>query len=138
MKRAMHRMKWLICLSIVAVLSACSAAPPPKPRSDQAVVNSLVGGWKGILDVGFAQFTIVLDIDQKEILSATLACPEQMITDFPVDNIVFEQGRLKLEILPLGATYEGALMEQEILGTLSQSGFSFPLVFKKTEKVAKN
>lgn len=96
------------------------------------------GDWSGVLDVGMAQLTLVLSVDQdvSSNLSATIDCLEQNITGFPVDVITFHNESLRFQINQLMAAYEGALNKErtEISGKFTQGGISFPLTLKQGRK----
>ena len=63
--------------------------------------------------------------------------PDQGAIDIPVDEGIVEGDNLTLKVKSIGGVYEGKLQENgsEVVGQWKQSGFSFPLVLERVEKV---
>lgn len=97
------------------------------------------GIWQGSLKVSGTELRIVFKISMGEgdALTATMDSPDQGAIDIPVDEVIVEGDNLTLKVKSIGGVYEGKLQENgsEVVGQWKQSGFSFPLVLERVEKV---
>jgi len=98
------------------------------------------GLWQGKLKVSPAvQLTIVLHIDKKDdgSLSATMDSPDQSAYGIKIDQISFVGDSLQFTIAVIGGKYSAVYNKDSMMfsGSWSQGAYSFPLNFKKTEKV---
>ncbi|GAI28934.1 unnamed protein product, partial [marine sediment metagenome] len=78
-------------------------------------------------------------VEQKDgVLTASMDSPDQGAKDIPVDEVIFENGNLRLEIKSAMIVFEGKLKDDDlsIEGELRQSGQSFPLVLKRVDEPA--
>ncbi len=89
------------------------------------------GAWKGLLEVGPAKLNIVFHIN----VDGTVAMdsPDQGVMGLPTEVKCLRNDSVALELPRLGAKYTGKLVAEEILGTFSQMGHSFPLNLKRGE-----
>lgn len=107
----------------------------PSAYGDQSVE----GTWLGTLSFSGTELRIVFKIlkspDGK--LTATLDSPDQGAKDIPVDEVVFQNGHLRLDAKSISGVFEGDMKEDNstIEGQWSQGGMSLPLVLKRTDKV---
>jgi len=96
---------------------------------------SIFGNWESILKAGDAKLRLVLKISDgpNGQLQAVLDSPDQGASDLEVDTITFQNNVLRFEMKKLLITYEGTLNPgtSEIVGTFTQSGTSFSLIFRK-------
>ena len=105
-----------------------------------AQTHNIDGNWLATLEVGDSKLRILLRI-QKSVdkYTATFDSLDQGATDLPVDSIVLEGNKLSFSAAKFGITYEGTLNEKgdEISGTFKQGPGATPLVFKRSEEIAK-
>ncbi|GAI50107.1 unnamed protein product, partial [marine sediment metagenome] len=91
--------------------------------------DNLVGIWQGKLEVSGISLRIVFNItrDIEGKLTATMDSPDQRVKDIPVEEVVFKDGVLHLEVKSAGGFFEGKVKEDflSIEGELNQAGQSF-------------
>lgn len=102
--------------------------------------NETIGGiWQGTLKAGAIELRIVFKISQgpEGILTATMDSPDQRAKDIPVDEVIFENGNLRLEIKVAMGVFEGKLTDDNlsIEGEWKQGGQSFALVLERIDEV---
>ena len=97
------------------------------------------GNWLGVLDVGGIKLRLGLKAQQQADgkLNAKLDSLDQAAYDLLIDSITSENGLVRFKATTLGLGYEGKLTADglEIIGELKQGPTSFPLAFKRTEKL---
>jgi len=126
----------LICLALIIISSAFFIV------SAQEQVTSTLGIegiWEGKLKVPGAELRIVFNISKSldGTLTATLDSPDQGATDIPVEEVIFKDNTLRLEVKSVGGVYEGKVSEDFLVieGEWKQSGGVFPLTVKRVDKV---
>ena len=98
--------------------------------------QDIEGSWSGILDVGAAKLTLVVNISEKDgVFSATMDSPNQGAKGIPVSAVNFENAKLTFSIVNIGIEYEGVLQNDTIVGTFKQAGMSFPLNLSKSKEL---
>ncbi len=120
-------------LAISLLLPCLLVASPATAQQD------VTGDWFGTLDVGPMALRIALHIQPSDGgYSATLDSPDQGASGIPLDEILYEEGRLVFRFNAAGVEYEGRVDPgfTAILGTFSQGGQSFPLNFGRTMPAA--
>lgn len=94
--------------------------------------EKIVGEWQGVLDAGAVKLRIVLHFKANEKnLLGTMDSPDQGANGIPIDSVAFENSTLKFVMSKLGASYEGTLIGEEIVGKFSQGGVVLPLSLKR-------
>jgi len=100
--------------------------------------DEIEGIWQGTLKFSGAELRVVFTIskNQDNTLTATMDVPEQNASDIPVDEIVFDNGNIRLEITPVEGVFKGKLAQdgETIDGQWTQSGMTLPLVLERTDK----
>jgi len=128
----MRKKRAVIIAALVTLLFSTIALP-----SNNEITE---GAWQGILKVSGIELRIVFKISRgpEDILTATMDSPDQGAKDIPVDEVIFENGNLRLEIKSAMIVFEGKLKDDDlsIEGELRQSGQSFPLVLKRVDEPA--
>lgn len=110
------------------VFSACMAMSVAMHADGQ----SLVGSWKGVLEVGGAgKLTLVFHVGNDN--TVTMDSPDQGAIGIKTTTKVLSADSVNVELPALGALYAGKLCDDEIKGTFSQMGYSFPLNLKRGE-----
>jgi len=101
--------------------------------------EAIEGIWQGTLKAGAIELRIVFKLSQgpEGILTATMDSPDQGAKDIPVDEVIFENGNLRLENKVAMGVFEGKLKDDNlsIEGEWKQSGQSFPLVLERIDEV---
>ena len=114
-------------LTFLAVLFLTVSA-----NAQEIATQKVVGDWQGILDAGAVKLRIVLHfkVNEKNLLGA-MDSPDQGANGIPIDSVAFENSTLKFVMSRLGATYEGTLNGEEIVGKFTQGGVALPLNLKR-------
>ncbi len=119
-----------LCLEAILGLSLFLAAPPLL-----AQVPALEGTYTGALQAGEARLHLVLHLSRGSngALHAMLDSLDQAVFAIEASSVSFHSGTLKLEVLSVGARYEGkvSLDHKSIDGEWSQGNASLPLVFHR-------
>ncbi len=125
----------LICLALI--MSSSVSMIGFAQQQDTSEI-SIEGIWEGKLKVPGAELRIVFNISKNPdgILTATLDSPDQGATGIPVEEVVFKDNTLRLEVKSVGAVFEGKVSEDFLVieGELKQSGGAFPLTVKRVDK----
>lgn len=96
--------------------------------------QGIIGSWKGDIQAGGIKLPLVFHIRQEgENYSATLDSPLQKATGIVVDKSEYTAPLLTLTISKLGASYQGELKGDSIIGVFRQSGLEMPLVLRKSD-----
>lgn len=93
--------------------------------------QDLKGAWKGLLEVGPAKLNIVFHIHDDN--NVTMDSPDQGAMELPTKVVCMQEDSISVTLPRLGAQYAGKLVGEEINGTFSQMGHSFPLILKRGE-----
>ena len=127
----MRKKRAVIIAALVTLLFSTIAFP-----SNNEIIE---GAWQGILKVSGTELRIVFKLSQgpEGILTATMDSPDQGAKDIPIDEVIFENGNLRLEIKVAMGVFEGKLKDDNlsIEGEWKQSGRSFPLVLERIDEV---
>ncbi len=100
--------------------------------AQEAATQKIVGDWQGVLDAGAVKLRIVLHIKtQNNSLLGDMDSPDQGANGIPIDSVAFENSTLKFVMSRLGASYEGTLKGEEIIGNFTQGGAVLPLTLKR-------
>jgi len=99
---------------------------------------SIEGIWQGSLKVPGMELRIVFKISKNPdgTLNATLDSPDQGATDIPVEEVIFMDNTLHLEVKSAGSVFEGKVSEDFLVieGEWKQSGQTLPLTLKRVDK----
>ncbi|MBE9592326.1 MAG: alpha/beta fold hydrolase, partial [Proteobacteria bacterium] len=99
---------------------------------------SIEGIWEGKLKVPGTELRIVFKISKNPdgTLTATLDSPDQGATDIPVEEVIFKDNTLHLEVKSAGGVFEGKVSEDFLVveGEWNQSGQTLPLTLKRVDK----
>jgi pimeloyl-ACP methyl ester carboxylesterase len=95
--------------------------------------------WEGKLSVGAGlSLRIVFHVGKSSdgALMAKMDSPDQGAKGLKVDRVTLDKSTLAFEMKALMGKYEGKLNPEgtEVVGTWTQSGMSFPLTLRKTDK----
>lgn len=95
--------------------------------------QNIEGSWTGKLNVGGMELNLVLNFTKGNDgkLCCTLDSPDQGAKGIAAEVVNDNPKELKVTINAIGAAYEGMLENDEIKGTFTQNGFSFPLNMKR-------
>jgi len=99
---------------------------------------SIEGIWEGQLKVPGTELRIVFNISKNQdgALTATLDSPDQGVTDIPIEEVIFKDNTLHLEVKSAGGIFEGKVNQDfsVIEGEWKQSGQALPLTVKRVDK----
>ena len=106
-------------------------------RQDTSEI-SIEGIWEGQLKVPGTELRIVFNISKNQdgALTATLDSPDQGVTDIPVEEVIFKDNTLHLEVKSAGSVFEGNVSEDFLVieGEWKWSGQSVPLIVNRIDK----
>ena len=104
-------------------------------QTNTPVDGDIEGIWQGTLNFSGTELQIIFSITRSEnnTLTATMDVPEQGASDIPIDEIIFKNSNVRLEIIPIEGIFEGKLAEDgdTINGQWSQGGMSLPLLLER-------
>jgi len=125
----------LICLAVIMV-SSLSMIEFAQQQDISEI--SIEGIWAGQLKVPGTELRIVFNISKNQdgALTATLDSPDQGATDIPVEEVIFKDNTLRLEVKSAGGVFEGKVSEDFLVieGEWKQSGQTLPLTLKRVDK----
>lgn len=121
-------------VNLASTVQDASRQTPGSQTSGQGIE----GNWLGTLAAGGITLRLVLKVSKgpDEKLTGKIDSLDQGANNLPIDTLVFQNARLRFEMTPLGASYEGTMSKEgtEISGEWKQGGATLPLVFKRTDK----
>lgn len=104
-----------------------------KPATSPAIPNSLEGTWSGAADAGGQQAQFILRMrNEADGSIGTLVHVNRSSMELPV-AIAVKGEALTVDVVSVGAKFEGKIATDEIAGTLTVQGASFPLVFRRSK-----
>ena len=125
----------LICL---ALIMASNVSMIGFTQQQDTYEISIEGIWEGKLKVPGIELRIVFKISKNPdgTLTATLDSPDQGATDIPVEEVIFKDNTLRLEVKSAGGVFEGKVSEDFLVieGEWKQSGQTLPLTLKRVDK----
>ncbi len=125
----------LIYLALIIISSAFFIVSAQEQDTSEI---SIEGIWEGKLKVPGTELIIVFKISKNSdgTLTATLDSPDQGVTGIPVEEIIFKDNTLRLEVKSAGAVFEGKVSEDFLVieGEWKQSGQTLPLTVKRVDK----
>lgn len=85
------------------------------------------GAWSGELDIQGTKLPLVFHFDPE---GCTMDSPSQGATGIKAEKSYTPEGKIKVSIPVIAATFEGIMVMRSITGTFTQGGMSFPLTLK--------
>jgi len=106
-------------------------------RQDTSEI-SIEGIWEGKLKIPGGELRVVFKISKNPdgTLTATLDSPDQGAIDIPIEEVIFKDNTLLLEVKSVGAVFEGKVSEDFLVieGDLKQSGQTLSLTVNRVDK----
>ena len=96
-----------------------------------SVANAQNGSWSGELNIQGMKLPLVFNFTDN---GCTIDSPSQGAKGIKAEKSITPEGKLKVTVGMIGATFEGTMEEQAIIGTFTQNGMSFPLTLKPGEQ----
>ncbi|MDR1171888.1 MAG: alpha/beta hydrolase, partial [Bacteroidales bacterium] len=94
--------------------------------------QDITGQWNGLLSVQGTNLRVVFHVHKTDTgYTSTMDSPDQGAREIPV-TAAFDGSKLSLAVPGIGLTYEGEFKTDSVVGTLKQSGMSFPMTLKRT------
>lgn len=125
----------LICFALIIVGSLNFIVLAQQQSTSEI---SIEGIWEGNLKVPGMEFRIVFKISKKPdgTLTAVMDSPDQGVTDIPVEEVIFKDNTLRLEVKSVRGVFEGKVSEDFLVveGEWKQTGGFFPLTVKRVDK----
>jgi catechol 2,3-dioxygenase-like lactoylglutathione lyase family enzyme len=91
--------------------------------------------WTGALELGDKTLRLILKLAPSDgRLVGRLDSPDQGAMNMPIDSVIRDGPSFRFEMQAIGALYDGIIQEDrhEIVGQWSQSGHTWPLVFRRS------
>ena len=125
----------LICLALIMTSSVSLIGFAQQQDTSEI---SIEGIWQGKLKIPGIELTIVFKISENPdgTLTATMDSPDQGATGIPVEEVIFKDNTLRLEVKSAGGVFEGKVSEDFLVieGEWKQSGQTLPLTVKRVDK----
>lgn len=125
----------LICLVLIMASSVSMIGFAQQQDTSEI---SIEGIWEGKLKVPGVELIIVFKISKNPdgTLTATMDSPDQGATGIPVEEVIFIDNTLRLEVKSAGGVFEGKVSEDFLIieGEWKQSGQTLPLTLKRVDK----
>ena len=125
----------LICFALIIMLGIDIIVSAQQQDTSEI---SIEGIWEGKLKVPGGELRIVFKISKNPdgTLTATMDSPDQGVTGIPVEEVIFEDNTLRLEVKSVGGVFEGKVSEDFLVieGEWKQSGQTLPLTVKRVDK----
>ena len=125
----------LICFTLIIMGSAFFIV---SAQEQVTSASGIEGIWEGKLKVPGTELRIVFKISKNPdgTLTATLDSPDQGVTGIPVEEVIFKDNTLRLEVKSAGGVFEGKVSEDFLVieGEWKQSGQTLPLTVKRVDK----
>ena len=96
-----------------------------------SVAKAQKGSWSGELNIQGIKLPLVFNFTDD---GCTLDSPSQGAKGIKAEKSITPEGKLKVTVGTIGATFEGTMEEQTITGIFTQNGMSFPLTLKPGEQ----
>jgi len=97
--------------------------------------EKIEGIWQGTLKASGIELRVIFTISRgpDNTLTAAYDVPEQNVADAPVDEVAFDNGDVRLEIVPIAGVFQGKLSEDgsKIDGQWTQGGMTLPLLLER-------
>jgi hypothetical protein len=100
--------------------------------------QDITGQWKGILSFEGMTTQIIININKTDNgYTSTLDDLDEGVSGIPMPTTTFDGSKLSLINPDFGTTYEGIFKTDSIVGTVSSSEISLPLILKRVPAEAK-
>ena len=121
-------------MMILSTFPDAEASPADATQQQGGPHRAVEGNWMG--QVSALRLTLQVITDADGAYKARLSCPERGVFDLHVDEVVFAEGALHLEIDCIQAAYGGKLIDAVTLeGEWEQGGVTHSLTFERVERV---
>lgn len=126
----------LIIVYVILLLAACSNSNDveTKETASESIggdkMDMLDGYWEGAIQVPDQPLPIIVEFAEE---SGKLSIPVQGLHDYPLSKVELNQSELFFDMNLQGQriSFDGELKQEEITGTFTQQGQSFPFVLTK-------
>ena len=96
-----------------------------------SVAKAQKGSWSGELNIQGIKLPLVFNFTDD---GCTIDSPSQGAKGIKAEKSITPEGKLKVTVGMIGASFEGTMEEQAITGTFTQNGMSLPLTLKPGEQ----
>ena len=96
-----------------------------------SVSKAQKGSWAGELNIQGIKLPLVFNFTDN---GCTIDSPSQGAKGIKAEKSITPEGKLKVTVGMIGASFEGTMEEQTITGTFTQNGMSLPLTLKPGEQ----
>lgn len=119
--------KWFVSALLTLVVGVAQAQVQS--------TTALEGAWSGKLNVMGMALSLVLHLEQADgYVIASFDSPDQGVKGIPCFKEFLSNDSVAVKVEAINATYRARLKGDQLVGTFSQMGMSFPLVLKKGEE----
>lgn len=127
-------MKKLFLLAIVLfIITGCNEK---NEETEGKEYKELEGHWEGEIQIPNQPLNILVDFQSGEEWTGTIAIPAQNVTDFSLTEIVANEESVSFQ-MPLpgqSVQFDGKLEGEQLSGTFTQNGQTFPFSLRKGVK----
>ena len=129
-------------MAAVLFLTACTSETKEKSQEQTAIEQEaiamnedILGKWQGVIDIPQMPLEVILNLQQD---TGTLTVPVQGLSDFPFESVNYDDRQLTITIDLAGSVIKiiGTLENNQIVGTFTQNGQTFPLLLRAFTEVA--
>lgn len=123
----------IVLVILILSLQACSKETS-KEDEEEKPMEELEGNWEGAIQVPNQPLPIIVAFNGQE---GTIAIPAQGIADFPLTAIEFDDPAIHFEmnIQNQQLVFNGEMIQDEITGTFTQQGQSFPFELARSTAI---
>jgi pimeloyl-ACP methyl ester carboxylesterase len=126
------------CLAALLLCVAAAAALAGSAQDKAPANKGIAGIWQGTLKLGAVELRVVIKVPEKKTgkMAGTLDSPDQGAKDIPVDTVELTDGKVKVVVKAVNATFEGKANKDltEIVGEWKQGPGKLPLTLKRVAK----
>ncbi len=127
------RKKQFYLLFILLIVFLMNSAPALLSQENVKIH----GIWQGTLAVSGMELRILFKVEGQspDSLTAKMDSPDQGAKNIPVSNVIVKGDSVVFQVAAVRGSYRGEFESNELIkGNWSQSGMTFPLELKRTEK----
>ncbi|MGR9048303.1 alpha/beta hydrolase family protein [Halobacillus faecis] len=130
-------MKKLFLIGLVLfIITGCNGK---NEEAEGQADKQLEGHWEGEIQIPNQPLSILVDFKSGEDWQGTITIPAQNVTDFSLTEIAANEGNVSFQ-MPLpgqSVQFDGELDGEQLSGTFTQNGPTFPFSLTKGEKEGK-
>ncbi|ARI75874.1 alpha/beta hydrolase [Halobacillus mangrovi] len=129
--------KWLpgMIVFLLLITSGCGDDPNGKKEGDKKMkVEDIAGEWRGAIQVPNQPLDIEVTFEKDNGIKGSITIPAQNVEGFSLTDIQLQEHELSFQMPVSGQSlvFNGVVEGDDIKGTFTQAGQSFPFNLKKS------